>query len=426
MNDERKSISEELYETILNGREDFARNAKNLLSRKQVTYYNPKSGKMQTQNYLDMQDLVVAVILRRNEEGQMEFAMMYEYIPAVNKVFLELPECPFFKIKKDHYDNGDVTEVLENRMMDLGLNMIGFKYLDSSETAICQSFTDQQAKFVVVSVEEENENDKLNWFPITSIKSFFENIGNNSSLQTKYALELFYYKYRKDINGSSPSQFLYDTEIVGKPAGEWKDHKTIMERNYRFGIKLTENIQPINMNDTITYSGQFSEYGTSKNSSNCLVTKKHNGKIMIGLSRQQRSPFVEREGTDEYFYEFVGGMVEDGESFEEAAKRETLEETGVDIQNMRLIHIEEPTLATKAAEEYGDFYLCEIAEGTKINCLKLDEQEDIDRLQWFDLYEIDLEKKRIPLGTKYIIQKARQYYQGQIEKTMLRSATEGR
>ena len=418
MNDKRKNLPEELYGTILNGRQDFARNAKNLLARKQVTYYNSKTHKMQTQSYFDMQDLVIPVMLRKNKEGQIEFAMMYEYIPAVNKVFLELPECPFFRIKKSHYDNADVTEVLDDRMIDLGLDMVGFKYLDSSETAVSQSFTDQQAKFVVVSVEEENENNQLKWFPITSIKSYFENIGNNSSLQTKYALELFYNQYKKYINSSNPTQFVYDKEIVGKTVGNWKDVRTIMEHKHRFGIKLAKNMQEPHIDDNITSFGQFAEYGTSKNSSNCLVIKKCNGKIMIGLSKQQRSPFVEREGMDEYFYEFVGGMVEDGESFEETARRETLEETGVDIQHMKLIHIEEPTLASKAAEEYGDFYLCEITEQTKINSLTLDEQEDIDRLEWFDLYETDFGKMRIPLGTKYIIQKAREYYQVQRQRSM--------
>lgn len=98
--------------------------------------------------------------------------MQYEYIPAVNKVFLELPECPFFNKKKEHYDNSDVQDVVDDKMLELGLNMIGFKYLDSKESAVSQSFTNQQAKFVSVYIERAQGNDKLQWFPITSIKSF--------------------------------------------------------------------------------------------------------------------------------------------------------------------------------------------------------------------------------------------------------------
>lgn len=412
MSDKKENFSEEIYGTILNGRVDFKHSAKNLLARKQVTYYNPKTGKMQTQNYFDMEDIVVPVIIRKNATGELEFAMQYEYIPAVNKVFLELPECPFFDVKKAHYNDDDVTQIVDDRMFELGLEMIGFRYLDKSETAVSQSVTDQQAKFIAVYVEEFEKDDNLKWFPITSIKDFFENIGDNSSLQTKYALQLFYSKYRGEILKKQPTQFSYDKNVVGKPIGDWEDKKNIMEHKHRFGIELSENNEPENSRADIKNFGQISEYGLSKNSSNCLIIKKENNKIMIGLSKQQRSPFVEREGTDEYFYEFVGGMVEDGEPCDEAAKREALEETGLDIKDLKLIHIESPTLASKAFAEHGDFYLCEIKEGiVKSYELELDEQEDIDEIEWFDLYEINLQEMRIPLGTKYIIEKTRLYYE---------------
>ena len=103
------------------------------------------------------------------------------------------------------------------------------------------------------------------------------------------------------------------------------------------------------------------------------------------------------------------------ESYEEAARRETLEETGVDVDGLELTHIEGLTLASKAAAEYGDFYLCEITDQTKSHKRELDAEEDIDEIEWFDLYDVDLEKMRIPLGTKYIIEKARLYYAEQRE-----------
>lgn len=62
-----ENIPEEIYGTILNGRVDFKNSAKNLLARKQITYYNPKTDKMQTQNYFEMQDIVVLIILKKME-----------------------------------------------------------------------------------------------------------------------------------------------------------------------------------------------------------------------------------------------------------------------------------------------------------------------------------------------------------------------
>lgn len=409
--------SEPVYETIVNGRVNFSRSGKNLLERRKTTYLNSKTGKMQTQNYFYMEDIVVPVILRRNENDQLEFAMIYEYIPAVNKVFLELPECPFFNEKKSHYDNKEVSDVVDRGLLDMGLDMEGFRYLDSSETAVSQSFTDQQAKFVAVHVKQFAENKELQWFPISSISDFFARIGDNSSLQTKYALQLFLTKYKNEILKLEPTAFNFNTEIVGKPIGDWKDKKNIMEHKYRFGIELSENDNPENQDDQIPDLGQVSEYGLSKNSSNCLIVKRANGKLMVGLSKQQRSPFIDRDDIDEYFYEFVGGMVEDGESTLEAAKRETAEETGVNIRNLNIIHIETPTLASKSSAEYGDFYLCEIQDDTQIDDLSLDEQENISRMEWFDLYGIDLEKMQIPLGTKYIIEKTRDYYEKKRIKT---------
>lgn len=420
MENKNGNSSEEINRTILNGRVDFKNSAKNPLARRKVTYYNPITNKMQTQNYLDMQDIVVPIVLKRNKTGELEFAMLYEYIPATNKVFLELPECPFFHQKKAHYTNDEVCTVVEDRLIELGLDMQGLKYLDSSETAVSQSFTDQQAIFVAIYAQEMQENNTLQWFPISSIKNFFARIGDNSSLQTKYALQVFYSKYKEEIEKGKQIEFNYNTEIVGKPIGHWEDKKNIMEHKYRFGIELSENNEQKNTNEQIIDFGQVSEYGLSKNSSNCLIIRRVNNRIMIGLSRQQRSPFIERDGAGEYFYEFVGGMLEENESYEDTARRETKEETGIDIENMKLIHIETPTLASKAAAEYGDFYLCEIKEGTKINSLKLDEQENISGIEWFDLYEIDLEKMRIPLGTKYIIEKTRVYYEEEKQKEMER------
>ena len=410
MENEEKTTSKELYETILNGRVDLKNSGKNPLARKEVRYYNPKTGKMQTQNYLEMEDIIVPVILKISDNDTVEFAMQYEYIPAINRVLLELPESPFYNIKKSEYSNDDVSECLYSKMEDLGLDMLNYKYLDSSDTAVAQSFTDQQAKFVTVSVEELYRNEKLKWFPVTSIKDYLENIDGNSSVQTKHAIQLFYSKYKDGIIKSEPTKFEYDKNIVGKETGEWQDIKNIMEHKYRFGIELSENQSAQNEADKIVDLGQFAEYGQTKDSVQCMLVRKENGRIKIGLSKQQRSPFIEREGIDEYFYECVGGLLEDGETYREAALREGKEETGIDVEKGNLIHIDEPGLISKATEEFTDFYICEISNDYKTINQNLDDQENIDEIEWFDLYKLDLQKLHAPLPAKYIIEKAKEYY----------------
>lgn len=424
MSKKEETTSKEVYSSILNGRVDLKNDAKNPLARKEVRYFNPKGiykktgeqGVMQSQNYLEMQDLIVPVILRENN-GTLEFAMQYEYIPATNKVNLELPDCPFFYEKKSQYSDLQVCDALDERMKSMGLAMQVYAYLDRSETAVSQSFTDQQAKFVKVFVETtQEENEKLQWFPITSLENYLATIGENSSLQTKYALQLFYEQYKKQLSQKEARPFIYDETIVGEKTGKWQDKKNIMEHKYRFGIELAENDSKED-DDLIPDYGKYAEYGQSKNSVQCLMVRKTAHGIKIGLSKQQRSPFVEREGVDEYFYEAVAGMLEEGETYQEAAKRESLEEAGVEFAGGRLIHLSSPAILSKATEEYSDFYMYEMKKSI-IQAQQLDEQENIEGIEWFDLEEIDLEKLHAPLPTKYLIAKAKEFYERERGKQM--------
>lgn len=415
MSNKEETTSQEMYETILNGRVDFKNSAKNPLTRRQVRYYNPAIDKMQSQNYLEMEDVVVPIILRENN-GVLEFAMQYESIPAIKKVLLELPDCPFFEIKKDKYSTAEVAESVADRMDSLDLDMIGLKYLDSSETAVSQSFTDQQAKFVEVYVEEIHENPSLQWFPITSIPEYLRTIGENSSLQTKYALQMFYMKYKEEIDKKGVTEFSYDTDLLGQETS-WEDKKTIMEHKYRFGIELSENPQ-----EQEPFVEQYAEYGKSKNSVQCLITRRKDGKIQVGLAKQQRSPFIEREGVDEYFYEAVAGMLEEGETYEDAAEREGKEEAGVEFDKKRLTHLAVPTILSKGTEEYSDFYMYELGV-SKILEQSLDEEENISELEWFDLNEIDLSKIHSPLPTKYLIALAKEQYERERNARKLDSRT---
>ncbi len=433
MGKKEETTSQEVYGTILNGRVDLEHDAKNPLARREIRYYNPKGidkktgerGVMQSQNYLEMQDVIVPVIVRENN-GVLEFAMQYESIPAINKVTLELPDCPFFDTKHGQYTDEEVEQVLHERMQSLGLSMQVYSYLDSGETAVSQSFTDQQAKFVKVFVEQVEDNPELQWFPITSLESYLNTIGENSSLQTKYALQLFYNQYKEQLSKKQPTSLEFDTSVVGQEGG-WIDKKNIMEHKYRFGIELADKESELeNENSQIPNFGTTAEYGLSKDSAQCLVIRKSANGIKIGLSKQQRSPFIERDGVDEYFYEAAAGMrefkkdeegnvTEELESLEETAIREAAEETGVDKKKGKLIHIAPPTILSKTTQEYSDFYLFEM-DGDVFTKQSLDEQENIDEIEWFDLDTIDLSSLHAPLPTKFLIAKAREFYERERER----------
>lgn len=152
----------------------------------------------------------------------------------------------------------------------------------------------------------------------------------------------------------------------------------------------------------------------SENSIECILTRKNDdGSIQIGLSRQKRSPFISDENYDEYLYESVAGMLEDGENAKVATVREVKEETGYDIKVEDLRYLMGPITISLATQENTTFYLCEIDATQKEGAQILDEQEYIEPIKWFDLDGINLEDLHSPLNTKYAILKAREYYNKQ-------------
>ena len=422
---EKNYKKEIINESITNGYFDNENSAMCPERRSTVTYINPKTGKQQTQNYLEMQDLVVPVIVKRDKNtGDLLFAMQYESIPSsIYNAQLELPDCPFFNKKSDSYTNEEVIQCIDKKMTSLGLEMRGYRYLDSSSTAINQSITDQMMKTVCVYVEDENEktnNNGLVWYHISSLEDYLFNKQNDnsteySSLQTKYALRLFYETYKNDIKKYPPTKFNYGLEKLNRETHQWLNIKNVMKRQYRFGEDLTERQSN---NEKIKDFGKVAEMGTSKNSVECLVVKKEGEKISIGLSRQQRSPFIAREGIDEFFYEEVGGMLEEGEDYQTALKREVPEETGIEIKNGKIIFLSNPVLLSKGTQECSAFYIYEMDRSDTQSNLCLDEQESIDAIEWFDLNKIDLNKLHAPLPTKYAILMAKQYYALEREKEL--------
>ena len=152
MSNKGKFTLTKIKETITNGRVNNKRTAMNPMGTNKITYVNSKSGNTQTQSYLEMQDLIVPVLVKKDKQsGELHFAMQYEYVPSSKYgVQLELPDFPFFNEKKDNYSEEDVSECIKENLNYLDLKLIGFKYLDSGTTAINQSITDQIMKVVYV------------------------------------------------------------------------------------------------------------------------------------------------------------------------------------------------------------------------------------------------------------------------------------
>ena len=91
---------EENYVTDLNGRKENFANTPS--KRNAITYYNPKAKKWQTQNYIDLDNIIVAPMVRRNEKtGEFEYALCYNQNSATkksNQYNGQLLEVPIFSI----------------------------------------------------------------------------------------------------------------------------------------------------------------------------------------------------------------------------------------------------------------------------------------------------------------------------------------
>ena len=394
---------EENYETDLNGRvENFSETP---LVKKAITYFNPSTGKWQTQNYIVLDNIIVSPMVRKNEEtGDFEFALEQKINPSMmkNKQYDgQLLEVPRFIIKKENLSHEELEKILEKECLSkYGEEYFSNRQLEENYTAVSQSFTNQLANFRVIAVEYNKQSD-LSWYSISSLPNCIKMNEQKpfTSLQTAYALELLYDMYKEEIDNMKEMKF---SSHNFRTAGEIKT-KEVSPNKYRFGI---EDIMYEQNGEK-----QYNTYATSNNSVQCILTRKStDGLIQIGLSKQQRSPFIEKENFDEYLYEVSAGMVEAGELFEDAAVREAREETGYEIKRENLKHLGGPIIISLATQELSDFYLCEISNEQQDGERKLDEQENIDSMEWFDLDKLDLEELHVPLPTKYAILRASQYY----------------
>lgn len=105
---------------------------------------------------------------------------------------------------------------------------------------------------------------------------------------------------------------------------------------------------------------------------NCIVVFSE-GKNKILFCKRMKEPY-------KGLYNFVGGKVEDGETSEEAAYRELLEETGIDRQQICLHHFMD------ISYYYQDFIL-EMYVGMLSADIQL--REEVNPLLWMSLDEED-------------------------------------
>lgn len=392
---------EDNYITDLNGRkEDFSETP---IVRRAITYYNHSASKWQTQNYIDLDNIIVSPMVRINEKtGEFEFALSHRSNASMlkNQQYNgKVWEVPEFSVRKNYSLSEE--EIFDKQChYKYGEEYFGSRKLEDKQTPVSQSFTNQLASFKILLVYY-NENSNLNWFPISSL---LDCINKNlerpfTSLQTSYALELLYDTYKEQIDKGKKTPF--NIQVVESERSI--KTKEVSPNKYRFGIEdiiLEEDGKK-----------EYDTYATSKNSVQCILTRKINdGQVQIGLSKQQRSPFIAEENFDEYLYEITAGMVEAGENYRHAAVRETKEETGYELKQEKLRHIGGPLIISLATQELSDFYLYEMDNNQQKGDQDLDAQENIEQMEWINLDDLDLEQLHSPLPTKYAILKTMQYY----------------
>ncbi len=330
---------EEVYKN-----DGFEENHEEPIRQNRITYPDPSATteKDATQNYVDYLDLAVVILVRANENGQMEFGLIEKPSPAFmtdkndefNGMFLE---APAFVLPGKGKLPENIGEILKDHISKMGLTMHRFSDLDTTGTSVCQSFTNQDAYFFVASIDEkeQDKNSNIHWFPMSSLESYInmqrwndkeinkENL--HSTLQTQYPLMLLSEKYKEQLQKIPATEFKLD-KPVAKPILIKKD--SVIPQGYRFSIEGAWYYPSENDPSTIEYSTFLNAQAKGKEqarAANCLLMAEDLS--TIDLRDQFRSPYL--EGGYPYKRETSGGLVEKNEPDKKAATRELAEEYGI-------------------------------------------------------------------------------------------------
>lgn len=430
-------------------------------SRISVTFENPDEEKRKekptiNQNYLNMNDIVVPLLLKQGDDGQLYFAMEYTYIPARKQIYLELPSIGLEE-KKDRYNESDVIKSVSKLANYLQLKLhwsmdpeknkkrITIDDLTSQYDPVSQSFTNQTAKLVELGVENEQGDKRLHWFPVSCLQDLLSR-DIPMSIQTKYTLLQFAQKHKTKFENLEQTEANIDKELINlcKVYGNRDDDRNIWPHKYRFGVAedkipgiiqdyiATGKIECASENFRENEKGIIEEtsvYGMSKDSVQVVITRVKNGKVQVGLSKQTRSPFISTG--NEIFEEIAAGMIDEKDyqnidiksdeyknldyanhyAGRNAAAREVSEETGIKILPDSLISLSQDLLLSHGTEELSQFYLAKLPENYIQGKQNLDAEESISEITWYDLDTLDIDKLHAPMPTKIALFMARNHIQ---------------
>ena len=389
-----------------------------------VKYENPITNKVQSQSGINMPDEIIPVILKE-KNGKIYFALQYSYIPAINGITLELPAYISDKKNKGQHSDKEIKYSISNEMNNIyGLEVERYKNIeDKSPTPISQSFTNQMGNFIIVKVIDSGKIgvNNLRWYPISQLESLLEKSSNiPMSIQSQYGLRILYNmaKENNTLNNQlkDEEKFKPEEELLSKEFNNYKWDKEVMKNKYRFGIQrvigLPEEVSKLSDKGKINVlSTNATYYATSKNSAQVVLVREKNGKKQVGLVTQLRSPFLAEEKVDPIFLEVPAGMLEDGETYEDAALREAKEETGIEMGGLIPKRLLGPQLLSYATQEKTAIYLIELPSAYKQNEQKLDNDEVIsDNIQWLDLSKLSIKDLHSPLPTKLALLLAKEFY----------------
>ena len=295
------------------------------------------------------------------------------------------------------------NQELEEKLYKAGFNLKNSEFLDSANTPVCQSFSNQLANFMVLEIEktDQTKKDNLNWVNLNYAEAFLnfqqEKSACVSSGTTIYAFLAFVNQYhQKRESFQTVSNEAIKLEEPRVQMDRIVSQKEIFMKSPRFQVVEVE-----------TQKGKKEVIAKSKNSVGAIYYKKENEKVMIGLQGQVRSPFLTEEKYKGVLLEMIGGMSEEGQDSLANIVRETREESGYEItkQDCQPI-LGGASLVTTDAEELTQLYRIDVT-GKERKDMQLDAQgEFINRkIEWKELSQTveHIQDLKAPLGTKIAI-----------------------
>ena len=177
-----------------------------------------------------------------------------------------------------------------------------------------------------------------------------------------------------------------DKEIASKY--EQDGHEVLgmsdMQEGYRFNMATIHLVKPQSDKE---YTNKIT---LSKPSAEVMCVRKVDGELQVCLILQPRTPYqVEVNGKTyaRFFLEQPAGLLENGESFEEAAIREVEEETGYKVKEVQRLIKSMICRHVSYADETSVVFLANLGD---FEAQHLDENEDI-KVSWYPVNTVEKE-----------------------------------